>query len=151
MGRLTRKDNQGNWHLKGVPWERLRAGTELDKKTADRINGALCKLMAYEDTGLEPAEVVDAENLYETLCDQLLKKLAEEREKHRWIPVGERLPEKRGRYLVTAESAGYRFLLLGHYNGPDWTEERSDQRFIAWMPLPEPYRQAKRSDGHTNT
>ena len=133
MGRLIRKDDQGNWHLKGVPWERLRAGAELDERTRQRLYGALCKLMAYEDTGLEPAGV------------------AEEREKHRWIPVEERLPDKRGRYLVTAESAGYRFLLLGHYNGPDWTEERSDQRFIAWMPLPEPYRQAKRSDGHADT
>ena len=75
MGRLTRKDKNGNWHLKGVPWERLRAGADLDKATADRIYGALCKLRDYEDTGLEPAEV------------------AEEREAHRGIPVEERLPE----------------------------------------------------------
>ena len=57
MGRLTRKDNQGNWHLREVPWERIRAGAELDKATADRIYGALCKLMAYEDTGLDPEQV----------------------------------------------------------------------------------------------
>lgn len=55
MRRLIRKDNQGNWHLKGVPWERLRAGADLDERTRQRLYGALCKLLAYEDTGLEPA------------------------------------------------------------------------------------------------
>lgn len=24
MGRLTRKDKNGNWNLKGMPWERRR-------------------------------------------------------------------------------------------------------------------------------
>ena len=133
MGRLTWKNEQGSWGLRDVPWENMTAGVVLDERTRQRLYGALCKLRDYEDTGLEPAEVT------------------EEREAHRWIPVEERLPDKRGRYLVTAESAGYRFCMLGHYNGPDWTEERSDQRFIAWMPLPEPYRQAKRSDGHADT
>lgn len=86
MARLTRKDKNGNWHLKGVSWERLRAGAELDKATADRIYGALCKLMAYEDTGLDPAEVVDVNEFEKAQTVKLLKKLADEREKHRWIP-----------------------------------------------------------------
>ena len=59
MARLTRKDKQGNWHMKGVPWERLRAGMELDKVTADRLYGALYKLMEYEDTGLEPENIAE--------------------------------------------------------------------------------------------
>lgn len=137
MGRLTRKDKNGNWHLKGMPWERLRAGAELDKATADRINEALCKLMAYEDTGLEPAEVVDAENLYETLCDQLLKKLAEEREKHRWIPVEERLPEDGNAVLCTDGSHIY----LTEYDADLDAAFGDMDEITAWMPLPEPYRQ----------
>lgn len=105
MGRLIRKDNQGNWHLKGVPWERLRAGVTLDKATTDRIYGALCKLMAYEDTGLEPAEVVDVNEFEKAQTVKLLKKLAEEREKHRWIPVEERLPGDEGT-LVLVQLSG---------------------------------------------
>lgn len=137
MGRLTRKNEQGNWHLKGVPWERLRAGAELDKATADRIYGALCKLLAYEDTGLEPAEVEYAENLYETLCAKLLERLMEEQGKHRWIPVEERLPERGERIIVCTEH-GFRCEAIRY--GIE-NEEIFGQKIVAWMPLPEQYRQ----------
>lgn len=42
--------------------------------------------MAYEDTGLDPAEVVDVNEFEKAQTVKLLKKLADEREKHRWIP-----------------------------------------------------------------
>lgn len=145
MARLTRKDKNGNWHLKGVPWESLRTGAELDKATANRIYGALCKLRDYEDTGLEPAEVEYAENLYETLCAKLLERLMEEQGKHRWIPVEERLPEV-GDYVLGTNKYGE--VLVYHYG---WNVPHSKKMFfhlcgaaanvIAWYPLPEPYRQ----------
>ena len=56
-----------------------------------------------------------------------------------WIPVEERLPEERNLYLATAESAGFYFRLIGHWNAPGWTEETGQQKIIAWRPLPEPY------------
>lgn len=60
-----------------------------------------------------------------------------------WISVKERLPERRGNYLVTVESAWARFILISHYNAPGWTEEYGGQKIIAWQSLPEPYREGK--------
>lgn len=149
-GTLIRKDNQGNWHLKGVPWERLRAGVTLDKKTADRIYGALCKLRDYEDTDLEPAEVVDVNEFEKAQTVKLLKKLAEEREKHRWIPVEERLQE--GKSYILLSFVNFSLPLVGRYEqdesggafyigDEDITCVSQDIYVNAWMPLPEPYRQ----------
>lgn len=74
MNRLTQKDEQGNWCLKGVSWEQLHEGQVITKSLRERLYGALWKLMEYEDTGLTPEEI------------ERLK------EQHRWIPVEERLP-----------------------------------------------------------
>lgn len=73
MKRLTQKDEQGNWCLKGVSWEQLHEGQVITKPLRERLYGALWKLMEYEDTGLTPEEI------------ERLK------EQHRWIPVEERL------------------------------------------------------------
>ena len=51
MKRLTEKDDLGNWCLKGVRWEQLRAGQVITKDVSERLYGALCKLKDYEDTG----------------------------------------------------------------------------------------------------
>ena len=75
MKRLTQKDEQGNWCLKGVSWEQLHEGQVITKPLRERLYGALWKLMEYEDTGLTPEEI------------ERLK------EQNRWIPVEERLPE----------------------------------------------------------
>lgn len=29
MGKLTKRDDQGNWCLKGVKWDQLRAGSTI--------------------------------------------------------------------------------------------------------------------------
>lgn len=57
MGRLTQKDEQGNWSLRGVPWESLYEWQVITRELHDRLYGALWKLMEYEDTGLSPEEV----------------------------------------------------------------------------------------------
>lgn len=62
MNRLTEMDSQGNWCLKGLPWERLRIGCVIDVNVYERVYGALCKLKDYENTGLSPDEV---ERLYD--------------------------------------------------------------------------------------
>ena len=71
MKRLTQKDEQENWCLKGVSWEQLHEGQVITKSLRERLYGALWKLMEYEDTGLTPEEI------------ERLK------EQHRWIPVEE--------------------------------------------------------------
>lgn len=121
MQRLTQKDEQGNWSLKGVTWESLYEGQVITKELRERLYGALWKLMEYEDTGLTPEEV-----------EQL-------KESQRWIPVEERLPED-GTYLCTfdGELCGFDepFTgMCGIENGR-WDEEGC---IIAWMPLLEPY------------
>lgn len=78
----------------------------------------------------------------------------EEQEQHRWIPVEERLPEEEGKYLVTfaidekVRLVGYGCCqkdILGNNIGFGWYDlyrgiYLSGKAFIAWQPLPEPYR-----------
>lgn len=45
--RLTQKSPDGAWHLRGVDLAAL----------PPEVYGALCKLLAYEDTGMDPDEV----------------------------------------------------------------------------------------------
>ena len=58
MKRLTQKDEQGNWSLRGVPWEQLHEGQIITKDLYKRLYGALWKLMEYEDTGLMPEDIL---------------------------------------------------------------------------------------------
>lgn len=55
--RLTQRDDQGNWCVKGLPWEDINEGRIITKNTGQKIYGALCKLKDYEDTGLTPEQV----------------------------------------------------------------------------------------------
>ena len=57
MYRLTQKDDQGNWCLKGLPWAKLHAGQVITQEVSEKLYGALWKLMEYEDTGLSPEAV----------------------------------------------------------------------------------------------
>ena len=52
-----------------------------------------------------------------------------------WIPCSERLPERNGYYLVTGRQGAVNKRLYqdGYWYG-NWT-------VIAWMPLPEPYKE----------
>lgn len=62
-----------------------------------------------------------------------LKELKQLKEKKRWIPCSERLPEKHGGYLVTAKE-GYVSTALWVGSNEYW------KNVIAWMPLPEVYK-----------
>ena len=61
-----------------------------------------------------------------------------------WIPVSERLPEKEGYYLLTVESliaeAGS-VVISRPYNGRGGFCDVYWNNVIAWMPLPEPYKE----------
>ena len=69
----------------------------------------------------------------------MLEKLPSAEPKQRWIPCSERLPEEMGTYMTTIDygkhglAVGQRYY-YGKYLG--W----GDERVIAWMPLPEPYK-----------
>ena len=109
----------------------------MNRSTQKRVNGIktgywsaskkdelVTRLAEYEDTGVNPEEVLR------------LKKNAVQ-----WIPVTERLPED-GYYLATldGELVGQEepFTgMCGIENGK-WDDEDC---VMAWMPLPEPYRE----------
>lgn len=81
MHRLTEKDEQGNWALKGAKWASLHVGQTITKEIWEKIYGALWKLMDYEDSGLSPEEVQDmAEQLHDTKkseCIQMPQKMVD--------------------------------------------------------------------------
>ena len=81
----------------------------------------------------------------------MLKELNEEQCKHRWIPVGERLPEDDNYILLSfsnfslpligryeADNDGGAFYLGDNDEGDTCLSE--DLYVNAWQPLPEPYR-----------
>lgn len=73
MGRLTQKDDQGNWSLKGVPWKDLYVGSVITKEINEKLYGALCKLMEYEESGLTPEELERLDELYREKCEEIAR------------------------------------------------------------------------------
>ena len=75
-----------------------------------------------------------------------LKRLPSVIPQTRWIPVSERLPEENGQYLVTVKNlTGYEQLYNNVFEceffEKDWIFKGwKDNKVIAWMPLPQPYK-----------
>ena len=68
--------------------------------------------------------------------------------RNRWIPVSERLPEKRGVYLATFLEEGKRYVERFYYSDFTgwmmpiaWQDEGRIENILAWQPLPEPYKE----------
>lgn len=143
MARLTQIDNQGNWRINGLPWSETYEGKVITKNTREKMYGAFYKLLHYEDTGLDPEQIRELDELYAEKCKELAK--------HRWIPVTERLPEDEESLVliqVSGKPEGNIMLedaiTMASYNVADgWLLEMypewEDAHPVAWMPLPEPY------------
>ena len=148
MQRLTEKDDLGNWCLKGVRWEQLRAGQVITKDVSERLYGALCKLKDYEDTGCSPDGIADLVENYAKAMTLLVGQI----EEHSWIPVEERLPDEDEYVLISFENftlpAIVRYEINDKGDGAwylgDCDEEDtciSEGLFVnAWIPLPKAYR-----------
>lgn len=79
----------------------------------------------------------------------------------RWIPCSDRLPEEYGEYLITWETSKAPTRFIGFAEGEEtgvWDDQHDrfvfswlpedyiierypDWRVVAWMPLPEPYKE----------
>lgn len=60
--------------------------------------------------------------------------------KTEWIPVRERLPEHKGDYLVTFKLLFTYPVGVCYFDGQAWDKGQYDA-VLAWMPLPEPYKE----------
>ncbi len=145
--RLTQKNEQGNWWVKGLLWKDLNIGTPITKKTQEKLYGCLYKLMKYEETGLSPDEVERLNTFDGSQAVKATIALQKERRKHRWIPVEEKLPDG-GYILMSFEN--FPIPLIGRYEEDgeggafyvgDYEESCVSQELIvnAWRPIPEPY------------
>nr|DAZ43710.1 MAG TPA: Protein of unknown function (DUF551) [Caudoviricetes sp.] len=121
MNRLTQKRVNG-----------IKTGYWSTSKKDDLV----ARLAEYEDTGLEPAEVL-----------QLKKNTVQ------WIPVAERMPERNKSVLLCMKSRSLRTgmcIQTGSYDNGFWFIQGAagyeslatfEFHVLAWMPLPEPYRE----------
>lgn len=140
MRKLTEKDDQGNWRLKGVPWLNLREGKVITKETDEKLYGALFKLMQYEDTDLSPEKIYELNDLYLEKCQELNQR--------NWIPVWDRLPDSSCYVLVCFENYPLPSVVLYKKDkddgmfvniDDDFNVESYGLRINAWMPLPDPF------------
>jgi hypothetical protein len=127
------------------------------------VKGLLKKYIEADNQILEER---DAFVTYVELIDELQEAIEQDEKENGWIPVSERLPEDEKEYLVTLEKvygtpeklygiANYlKFGDAGYWNENkygylEW-DKYSDghggtkmYKVIAWMPLPEPYKEVE--------
>ena len=82
---------------------------------------------------------VMADSWIDKAYDVAIKAL--EQPEPQWIPCSERLPDKEGNYLMTAQPTynHTKDIRIAHWSGR-WVGYVKPE-ILAWMPLPEPYRE----------
>lgn len=122
MERLTHERNNG-----------IKLGYWSPSKKEELVQ----RLAAYENTGITPDQLQVIEEEY----SKMAKELAELRQQNRWVPVSEGLPED-GTYLCTldGELCGIDEPFTGMCGIENGVWDERDC-VIAWMPLPEPYKE----------
>lgn len=81
------------------------------------------------------------------IVNSLLNDLEQDEKENGWIPVSERLPEKNKDVIATVKYSGFmgmygRWLKTSFIDDyGEWNGECIGGEVIAWMPLPEPYKE----------
>lgn len=144
--RLTFHSPDGSWGLNN--------GYDM-KKVPSELYGALWKLKDYEDTGLQPDQIEQMNDLYLDKCEEVNELEKQLEELHRtagqrsdWIPCSERLPEENEVVILTFRNgaglhvgeATYKKKMFFYVTdtGFGYYEEVYKSP-IAWQPLPKPY------------
>ena len=147
--RLIFCEPDGKWGIKGMN----------EKNQDEKMYAVAAKLKEYEALGLTPDQIREVDRLYSEKCREVA-----ELKKSKWIPVTERLPEehdstfakfygtdkwtvgmfrKISDYVnVTAEyESGRRRTNVAYTVDGKWMSrtEIVKVKYIAWMPMPEPY------------
>ena len=104
-------------------------------------------LKKYIEADIQILEERDAFITYVELIDELQEAIEQDEKENGWIPVSERLPEKCEDVLTSVKFTGClgrygTFKKIGQidYYGK-WSGDCIGGEVIAWMPLPEPYKE----------
>lgn len=138
-------------------------GTEINMAILNAIDNALTVKPCYQTTSCLDCTMYDKEKHNCPRFCEVIRELVKEEEKRptcEWIPVGERLPEDMRKVLVWFEyyrygdyNCMYQTYGFGYVCDGEWSHFINgetgwqDARIIAWMPLPEPY---KEEENETN-
>ena len=107
--------DKGAW---GVEWDKTLAKTMIES------------LPSAQPTD---ADIQRMQDIEQAMLDKAFE--CRKQDAARWIPCSERLPFDAGYYLTTTT---YNEVFCDYWNLNEWN--RTEQ-VIAWMPLPEPYRE----------
>lgn len=135
MERLTELDEHGRVRVKAFNPANIKAGNW--KIMVKGMYDLQKKLYDYEETGKTPEEIKDFENVAKDMAEQVVKlfnRLEEERNKHRWIPVNDFLPNAGTWVLVTMKCTcqltrcendvfartEFTYVTLAMYKGKGW-------------------------------
>lgn len=144
MERLTFKSGDDYWAVNN--------DNCYEDQSEDYCGPAIDKLGAYEDTGLTPEQVaalkqelVDERYRHDRLQDFEVdgaQELAALKEKCRWIPVTERLPEMHTKVLCCGRKGGRFIAELSSWGSEQnlyWTKHNGKgcSEVVWWRPLPE--------------
>lgn len=124
-------------------WENQYKPTAKNDLGVDCISRqAVIDLLFNSYIKTELTSIGDASKEYAELCVDELKELPSvNSQESSWIPVTERLPKDKQRVLVTRKSG-----TIGYITWNTWWHEQMNyptDKVIAWMPLPEPYKENK--------
>ena len=158
MTRLTSRDEHGHAYFPQC-FEDPCNGSGCQRDFCDFLMEVCERLARHEETGITPEQIRQVDELYAEKC----RELSEEKKKHEWIPVDERLPEDCDNrfYMCIVENHeedipmfcqyeeeyGFGFWndiyneeTLGFVDSEFKTnEELGYEKVIAWMQLPSPY------------
>jgi hypothetical protein len=107
---------------------------ELPKEITDKISE---ETSFSEDRELATLGAEIAHAHYTPIIESQAKEIAELKEAQRWIPVGEKLPEVGGEYLVYREVRNEQFI-LAYEGGRFYYEGMAFKGVTHWQPLPAP-------------